>query len=189
MHYSWDILCLNEQPQEFPTKPKYKQDVLRMTAPSAIRDQKKQTLAECGHFKQWSASWYNVPWCRSLFEMAIKFASGHQISGWNGISSHFLNWVLFLVQAYHGCTKKPSITIFNNNLLHGTVHLSAKFQADSWYPQWVRVETSFLRSGKNLPRKISMELSKIGQERIFQIVVCFMVLCIIPPDFRPITDS
>ena len=83
--------------------------------------------------------------------------------------------------------KKPSITIFYSNLLHGTVHLSAKFQADNWYPQWV--ETSSLRSGKNLPRKISMELSKIGQERIFQIVVCFMVLCIIPPDFRPITDS
>ena len=34
-----------------------KQDIQRTTAPSASRDQKMQTLAMCGHFIQWAASW------------------------------------------------------------------------------------------------------------------------------------
>ena len=56
------------------------------------------------------------------------------------ISLHFLIWVIFLVQAYHG-----------------------KFQS-------------------------SVEHTKIGQAWPFYTSICFMVLCIIPPNFRLITE-
>ena len=40
------------------TQRDQKHDIQRNTAPSAGQNQKMLTLAERGHFKQWSASWY-----------------------------------------------------------------------------------------------------------------------------------
>ena len=70
----------------------------------------------------------------------------------------------------------------HSDLLHGTVHNSNKFQSNSWNPYRVRAVILALRPCGKF--KISMECAKIVQAWLFLKVMCFMVLCIIPSNFR-----
>ena len=96
--------------------PKIKQDVQRTTAPSAGRDQKMPTLAECGHFIEWSASWQT--------------ASCHQIWHYCIISTISSFWPETIMENFKvPCNMQnwPSMAILSSNLLHGTVHHPTNF--------------------------------------------------------------
>ena len=80
------------------------------------------------------------------------------------------------------------MVILNSDLFHGTVHHPTKFPTDSWNPSRVWAVTPSLGPGPSLSWKISMECTKIGWAHPFSITICFMVLCITPPHFRPIAE-
>ena len=110
-----------------PNKRRWKND---STIPSAGRDQKMWTLAECGHFIQWSASWQT--------------ASCHQISGPNVISPILPSWpnpIKENVKVPWNAQKWPSMAIWSSHLLHGTMHDPTKFQANNSNTLRVRAVT------------------------------------------------
>ena len=61
------------------------------------------------------------------------------------------SWSRLMIEKFRGTRKNwPSKAILKSDLLHGTVHHSTKFQADSWNPPRVRAVTSFLRPAPSL---------------------------------------
>ena len=152
------------------------QDVKRTTASSAARDQKMRILAERGHYKLWSASWY--------------VASYYQISGCNVISSHFLIWVIFpgtwykpimenFFNFHWTCKNCLSMAILKSDLFHGTMHHPTNLQADSGHLYRVRAVMFSVGPNPSPSWQIVMfhGKRKNGQAWQFYIATCFLVLC------------
>ena len=84
----------------------------------------------------------------------------------------------------------PGIGILNSDLLHCTVQDPTKLQADSWNPQRVTAVKYSLRPGPSLSWKMSRShgTRKSCPSRTILKVICVMVLCIFPPNSRPIAE-
>ena len=133
------------------------------------------TLAECGHFIQWSASWQT--------------ASCHQMSGRNVISPILPSWpnpIIENLKVPWNAQNWPSMAILSNHLLHGTMYHPTKFQANNWNTLRLRAVTFSLGPVPSLFWKFqsAVERAKNGWAWPFYIAICFMLLCIIPPNFR-----
>ena len=112
------------------------------------------------------------------------------------ISSHFLLWVVFLVQAYHrkfqSSMKRPKSSrawLFD---------IAICFMVLCIIPPNFRLIAKILKKLKQQCRpshlvpslfwkfQSSVECGKISQACPFLLAICFLVLCIIPPNFRQI---
>ena len=77
-----------------------------------------------------------------------------------------------------------SVAISYSDPLHGKLHHATKFLlVILWFPQFRLPGTSLFWKFQS-----SVERIKIGQAWPFWIVICFMLLCIIPPNVRPIAE-
>ena len=94
-------------------------------------------------------------------------------------------------EKFRGTRKNwPSMAIFSNDLLHGTVHHPTKFQANSWKPLRVKAVTSSLGPSPSLFWKFLSSVERVNfcWAGPFYIAICFIILCIIPPNCRPIAE-
>ena len=144
----------------------FKQDILRTSALSAVRNQKMQKLAEHDHLKWWSAPWY--------------VASCHQISGSNVISSHYLIWVIFPRTGSKPTMENLKVSWNTQKLAEHSSH----FKKQSSHKLPVQ---------RHWPAKIyflnwtwSSKFQNFNAKT--EIAICYMVLCIIPPHCRPIEE-
>ena len=80
-----------------------------------------------------------------------------------------------------------SVAISNSDHFHGTMNQTAKFQTLIWFPHTLWHESRYFRPGLNLAWKIiKFHGTRKNWRSSFLIAICFMVLCIIPSNFRPI---
>ena len=83
----------------------------------------------------------------------------------------------------------PSMAILGSDPIHGTVHHLTIFEADRWNAPRTAVMSSLgLCPSLFWTFQSAVVSAKFGRAQPFLIVICFIILCIIPPNFRPIAE-